>query len=269
MPVRGRPTAAQALIGLAGDSTVQTGDVFDDLAAEQDALEAVLAVLDQDAWCHASGAAGWTVADVVLHLAQTEEYVIASVTGNEAALLVRDRDRPPLDELMDQLVAGQRCAPSAAVFNRWQTARRAALAALRACPSTVRLRWATIPLTPRTLATTRLAEHWAHALDVTVALGISYPDTVQLWHVAWLAHRSLPYAFAVAGEHAVPVRCELLVPDGQRWQFGPVDAPSLIAGPAGTFCRVGARRLPAERSGLTVAGPHGAAALRVLRTYAI
>ena len=140
---------------------------------------------------------------------------------------------------------------------------------MRACPSTVRLRWATIPLTPRTLATTRLAEHWAHALDVTVALGISYPDTVRLWHVAWLAHRSLPYAFAVAGEHAVPVRCELLVPDGQRWQFGPVDAPSLIAGPAGTFCRVGARRLPAEQSGLTVAGPHGAAALRVLRTYAI
>jgi len=53
------------------------------------------------------------------------------------------------------------------------------------------------------------------------------------------------------------------------WQFGPADAQSLIAGPAGTFCHVGARRLPAERSGLTVAGPHGAAALRVLRTYAI
>jgi hypothetical protein len=117
MPVRGRPTAAQALMGLAGDSTVQTGDVFDDLAAEQDAVEAVLAGLDQDAWCHASGAAGWTVADVVLHLAQAEEYVIASVRGNEAALLVRDRDGPPLDELMDRLSPGsavrrpRRCSP--------------------------------------------------------------------------------------------------------------------------------------------------------------
>jgi uncharacterized protein (TIGR03084 family) len=248
---------------------VQTGDVFDDLTAEQDALEAVLAGLDQDAWCHASGAAGWTVADVVLHLAQTEEYVIASATGNEAALLIRDRDGPPLDELMDRLVAGQRCVPPTAVFARWQTARRAALAALRACPPTVRLRWATISLAPRTLATTRLAEHWAHALDITVPLSITYPDTVRLWHVAWLAHQSLPYAFAVAGEQAAPVRCELLAPDGQMWQFGPADAPSLITGPAKTFCRVGARRLPAEQSGLTVAGPHGATALRVLRTYAI
>ncbi|MGH3973835.1 MAG: maleylpyruvate isomerase N-terminal domain-containing protein, partial [Pseudonocardiaceae bacterium] len=156
---------------------MQSGDVFDDLTAEQDALEAVLAGLDQDAWCHTSGAAGWTVADVVLHLAQTEEYVIASVTGDEASMLVRDRDGPPLDELMDRLVAVQRFAPPTAVFTRWQTARRAALAALRACSPTVRLRWATIPLAPRTLATTRLAEHWAHALDITVPLGIPYPDT--------------------------------------------------------------------------------------------
>jgi uncharacterized protein (TIGR03084 family) len=244
-------------------------DVFDDLCAEQDALEAVLAALNQDAWHHDSAAAGWTIADVVLHLAQTEEFVVASITDHQAPMLARDRDGPPLDELMDRLVAAERTASPAAVFQRWRTARRAALAALRACPPTMRLRWAASPLAPRTLATTRLAEHWAHALDITAPLGIVYPDTVRLWHVCWLAHRSLPYAFAVAGEHVAPVRCELLAPDGQTWQFGPADAPSLIAGPAGAFCRVGARRLPAERSGLTVAGPHGAAALRVLRNYAI
>jgi uncharacterized protein (TIGR03084 family) len=248
---------------------VHTADVFDDLCAEQDALEAVLAALDQDAWHHDSAAAGWTVTDVVLHLAQTEEFVLASIAGDETSLLARDRDGPPLDEVMDRLVAAQRTASPAAVFQRWRTARRTALAALRACPPTVRLRWATSPLTPRTLATTRLAEHWAHALDITAPLGIAYPDTVRLWHVCWLAHRSLPYAFAVAGQHATLVRCELLAPDGQTWQFGPADAPSLIAGAAGAFCRVGARRLPAERSGLTVVGPHGAAAVRVLRNYAI
>jgi hypothetical protein len=41
-----------------------------------------------------------------------------------------------------------------------------------------------------------------------------------------------------------------------------------ITGPAGAFCRVAAQRLAPEGSGLVAHGPLGAAALRVLRTYA-
>jgi hypothetical protein len=59
--------------------------------------------------------------------------------------------------------------------------------------------WAAVPLSARTLATTRLAEHWAHALDVTGPLDLDYPDTARLRNIAWLAHRTLPYAFATAG----------------------------------------------------------------------
>jgi len=54
--------------------------IFGDLAAEQDRLENILAGLDETRWMSASGAAGWTVADVVLHLAQSEEAVSATVT---------------------------------------------------------------------------------------------------------------------------------------------------------------------------------------------
>lgn len=43
------------------------------------------------------------------------------------------------------------------------------------------------PHKPRTLATTRSAGHWAHALDITDPLGITYPDMDRLRHVAWLA----------------------------------------------------------------------------------
>ena len=46
--------------------------IFEDLVAEQDRLENILAGLDETRWTAASGAAGWTVADVVLHLAQSE-----------------------------------------------------------------------------------------------------------------------------------------------------------------------------------------------------
>jgi hypothetical protein len=46
----------------------------------------------------------------------------------------------------------------------------------------------------------RLAEHWAYGLDITGPLRVEFPDTGRLRHVAWLAHRTLPYAMTLAGE---------------------------------------------------------------------
>ena len=43
--------------------------IFDDLEAEQDRLEEILGGLDAAQWTAPSAASGWTVADVVLHLA--------------------------------------------------------------------------------------------------------------------------------------------------------------------------------------------------------
>jgi uncharacterized protein (TIGR03084 family) len=123
-------------------------------------------------------------------------------------------------------------------------------------------------LRPAVLATTRLAEHWAHALDITAPLDLPYPDTDRLRHIAWLGHRPLPYAFAVDGLDAHDVFCELTAPDGATWQYGPPDADSMIRGPAGEFCRVGARRLRPDETSLVADGQHAAAALRVLRNYA-
>jgi uncharacterized protein (TIGR03084 family) len=239
-------------------------DIFADLEAEQDRLDAILAGLDDAAWLAPSGAAGWQVVDVVLHLAQTEEAVRDTVTGG-----TREWDRSPgnLDKLIDHWVRAERAEP-ATVFGRWRSARRAALGALRQADRSRPLAWAEAPLRPTTLATTRLAEHWAHGLDITGPLGIPFPDTDRLRHIAWLAHRSLPYAFALADEEPHDVFCELTGPDGTIWQYGPPRAESRITGPAGAFCRVGVRRLGAEESGLVATGPHGPAALRLLRTYA-
>ncbi len=240
--------------------------VFDDLAAEYARIDAVLAALEPDAWTRPSAAAGWTIADVVVHLAQSEEFVLESIAKNRSGF-VRE-DGVPLDELMDRLVVADRGATGAEVFERWRSASRSSVEALRDCSPGDRLPWAAVPLSARTLATTRLAEHWAHALDITGPLGVDYPDTARLRHIARLAQRTLPYAFETAGEKGGPVRCELTGPDGEVWRFGDEDAPSVIRGTAGEFCRVGARRLPVERTALTTEGPYAAAALRVMRNYA-
>ncbi|MGI8331422.1 maleylpyruvate isomerase family mycothiol-dependent enzyme [Actinomadura scrupuli] len=241
-------------------------DIFDDLMAEYEQLDAVLAALTPAQWSHPSAAGGWTVSDVVLHLAQTEELAAASVAGDDA-LFAR---RPPgdVDAVADELVAAQRDITPADLLARWRTAAFATPAALRAVPHGTRLSWVAAPLSPATLATTRLAEHWAHASDITVPLGIPYPDTARLRHIAWLGHRTLPYAFAVEGLEGGPVRCELTSPGGDLWHFGDPAAPSTVTGPAADFCRVGARRLTPAGSALKATGPHGLQALAVLRNYA-
>jgi uncharacterized protein (TIGR03084 family) len=243
--------------------------VFDDLAAEQDRLEDILAVLDEARWLAPSAAQGWTVTDVVLHLAQSEEAVQATMTGGALRTRLAAASGNSMDERAEAAVRAERAAP-AEVFGRWRRARRAAMAALTAGDPEQPVGWVTGPIKPATLATTRLAEHWAHGLDITGPLGLEFPDTDRLRHIAWLAHRTLPYALAVAGKPpTVAVRCELTDPAGsETWRYGPADAESAITGPAGEFCRVAVRRLAPADARLTATGPHGATALRVLRTYA-
>jgi uncharacterized protein (TIGR03084 family) len=246
--------------------------IFEDLAAEQDRLDGILAGLDDAQWATPSAAAGWSVTDVVLHLAQSDEAVVASAAGADLRAGPDARATTGaganVDEAMNRLVQAERAAP-AEVFQRWRQSRAAALAALRAADPKQPMAWVETPMKPATLATTRLAEAWAHGLDITGPLHIGFPDTARLRNVAWLAHRTLPYALSRSGGGPYDVFCELTAPDGAGvWRFGPETADSAITGPAGSFCRVAAQRLAPEDSGLAVRGPHGGAALRVLRTYA-
>jgi uncharacterized protein (TIGR03084 family) len=244
---------------------------IDALVAEQDRLESILRTLDAEAWASPSGASGWTVSDVVLHLAQTEEAVAhtigAGATVEEWEARPADVRPQTTDDVAEDAVRAER-ADGFAVFERWCVARRASVAALRSADPDGKYRWADAPLKPATLGTTRLAEHWTHGLDVTEPLGIPFPDTDRLRHIAWLGHRSLPYAFALERRDPPALHCLLTAPSGDVWELGPPDAPNSVRGPAGTFCRVGARRLAAEDAGLVVDGPDAMAALRLLRNYA-
>jgi uncharacterized protein (TIGR03084 family) len=240
--------------------------IIDDLEAEQDRLASILAALDSAAWASSSLAVGWTVCDVVLHLAQTEEAAAATVVAP-----VGERSRASeargVDAAAGRMVGAERAAPQV-VFDRWRLACDAFVAALRAADPDRLVQWVGGSLKPATLATTRLAEHWAHGLDITGALGAPFPDTDRLHHIAWLGHRTLPYAFALAREEPQDLYCELRGPDGAVWRFGPATAESSIRGDAGSFCRVGAQRLSPQDSGLETTGPHGRTALRLLRNYA-
>jgi uncharacterized protein (TIGR03084 family) len=243
------------------------------LAAQQGELDGILRGATDTDWDAPTRCPGWTVADVVLHLAQTDEFALASIEGHigEAVVSWTGTDgAATVDDRAGALVAQQRGAPPQQVRERW----RAAAAALRHAFDTVdpsaRLTWVAGQVAARTLAATRLSETWIHTGDVAEALGVARTPGPQLEQIVRLAWRTLPYAFARDGKQlAGPVAVELTAPDGGTWAFGDVDtATTMVRGPATDFCEVAARRLDPADSRLTATGPDGQDVLSLVRTYA-
>lgn len=245
------------------------------LAAQQDDLEAIVAPLDDQGWQAPSRCAGWTVADVVLHLAQTDEMAVASLDGRlaaaiDAAAAAGAGPAADVDQAAALMVESERGLPPAAVLDRWRAGAHALRAALGAHDPGERVLWVAGELTVRTLATTRLAETWIHTGDVAEPLGHEVAADDRLWHIARLAWRTLPYAFARAGRTlAGPVAFSLAAPGGDTWHFVP-DEPAVttIEGSAVELCTVAGQRADAADTDLQGEGPDAAAVLELVRTFA-
>ncbi len=216
----------------------------------------------------ASACAGWSIADVVLHLAHTNELAVASATGRLAPVT----EVPPagaIDDGADAAVARERGMPHDELLARWRRGTEELRAALLACEPSARVQWVAGTLAARTLATTRLAETWSHAGDVAAGLGVTLRPAPRLRHVARLAHRTLPYAFAREGRTMTgPVAFRLTGPDGAAWDFGDDDAPTVIRGDGVELCHVASRRIPPADTALAATGPDADAVLGVVRTWA-
>jgi uncharacterized protein (TIGR03084 family) len=248
--------------------------VVADLAAEQAQLSGVLEGLDDDAWRAPTRCEGWDVADVVLHLAQTDEMAVGSARGAfeaVAAALADPSGRPSnVDDGAARMVELQRGLPIRELLSRWSSGADELIDVLDGIDLSTRVTWVAGQLSARTLATTRLAETWIHAGDVAGAVGIAWPPTDRLRPIARLAWRTLPYAFASAARPmAGPVAFVLTSPDGQAWEFRP-DEPAVttITGSAAELCAVAARRVHPADTSLLGEGPDAGDVLALVRTYA-
>ena len=243
------------------------------LAEQHGELNGLLSGLEESDWQRRSRCEGWTVADVVLHLAQTDGLAIASAGGRFAEAvgeLAGGLAAASVDDGAAQMVARERGQPPKALLARWRTGADTLAKLLGACDPHQRVVWVAGELSARTLATTRLAETWIHTGDVAAAFGPSPVSTDRLWHVARLAWRTLSYAFERAGRAlAGPVRFELTAPSGESWDFAPESEPlTTIRGDAVELCLVAARRVEPEDTGLRGEGPDAGAVLELVRTYA-
>lgn len=252
---------------------VDYGDPVDALAEQQRELIELVEGRSDAELLAASRCDGWTVADVLLHLAQTNEMAIASVTGRLREHVDQVAASVPaagdIDAWAGALVDLERGEPAASL-TRYLASAAGQLDAFRSVDPAARVQWVAGEMAARTLATTRLTETWIHTVDVAVAYGPEPEPTDRLWHTCRLTWRTVPYALARSGlSPQGDVAFELDAPDGSTWSFGdPGGAPTVLRGTARDLCTVAGQRAVADDTSLRATGPDADAVLRLVRTFA-
>ncbi len=250
-------------------------DVLADLAAEGEALDALVADLPEAQWRSATPAQGWDVATSIAHLAWTDEVaVLAAGTGTEAGqqawdAVVLEAIADPTG-YVDTLALAGGAVPAADLLARWRASRPALASTLRAVPEGNKLPWFGPPMSPTSMATARFMETWAHGLDVADALGAPAHPTDRIRHVAHIGVRTRGFSFSNHGLDVpdAQVRVELTAPSGATWIWGPEDAPEQVTGSAWDFCRLVTQRLHRDDTGLVAHGEGAEQWLRIAQAFA-
>jgi len=245
-------------------------DLVRDLGAESASLDALVAPLPPEKWATPTPALGWTVAHQIAHLAWTDRLVLMSATDEEAftAELARAGGDP-----IGYVEAGAEDLATeepAKLLTRWRDGLVQLAEAIAHLSGGAHIAWFGPGMSAASMASARIMETWAHGLDVADALGVVREPSQRLRHVAHIAVAARGYAYTVNGLEPpdVPIRVELLAPDGATWTWGPADAAERITGPALDFCLLATQRRHREDLALKAKGPHADKWLDIAQAFA-
>ncbi|MFB9902966.1 TIGR03084 family metal-binding protein [Allokutzneria oryzae] len=241
-----------------------------DLRAEGDELDALVAGLDEQGWRTPTPAEGWTVAHQVSHLAWTDRLSVLSIRDPDAFTAeLREAVSDPTGYVEAGAAEGAAEEPDA-LLRRWRRGRSELTAALALADPETKLPWFGPPMKPRSMATARIMETWAHGQDVVDALGVTRRLTARLRHIAYLGVRTMGFAFQVNGMAVPeePVRVELDAPDGGVWAWGPEEAAQRVRGSAKDFCLLVTQRRHLDDLDVTATGEVARTWLGIAQAFA-
>lgn len=220
-------------------------------------LDALVADLDEPTWARATPAAGWTITHQIAHLAWTDEIADVAATdpqGFAAEIEVAKQD--PVGHVDTRTEEGARATP-AQLLARWRAGRERLAQTLRDAPADTKLPWFGPPMSPRSMATARLMETWAHGQDVADALGVTRTATSRLRDICHLGVRTRDFAYLINDRTppAQPFRIELTGPDGDLWTWGEDESGEhAVTGTAQDFCLVVTQRRETGDTDLVATG---------------
>lgn len=244
-------------------------EILSDLVAEQQQLDQFLQRVNVRNWSTKTPAKGWDIRDTVSHLAHIEEYAGNALTEG-GSRLGEIHEHATFDAFTAVGVKQGRAMRPQDVIEWWRLGRAKVVDALSRSKPKDRVPWLHGDMSAKMFATARLAETWAHGLDIHAAVGDEeFEDTERLRHIIVLAQKMLPWAFQQAGlDYTTEVRVEGIGQMYAKYASGSEDTDQLIRGPAGEICRIAVQRLdPSNAENVIVKGDVAEAALKVIRTY--
>jgi uncharacterized protein (TIGR03084 family) len=263
------PAAAKRRVKVCRMATA--APIVDDLRAESDDLDSLVADLPAARWAEATPAAGWTIAHQIAHLLWTDRVALLSVTDEAGFGKALDAAAADPSRFVDRGAEDIVDASSPAeLLADWRRTRLGLHDALLTVPDGRKLPWFGPPMSAASMASARLMETWAHGLDVADALGVKRPATARLRSIAHIGVRTRDFAFAINGLDAPtdPFRVELQAPDGSMWTWGPDDAAQRVAGSAEDFCTLVTQRRPPAALDVTAEGVDAQRWLTIAQAFA-
>jgi uncharacterized protein (TIGR03084 family) len=233
--------------------------VLDDLVAEQQALDDVVAPLAPEQWALPTPSPRWSVADQIGHLTFFDTTAALAITDTDAFVTHRDELVGQLsdDLAVDEYTLGAfRGLTPTEQLTEWRRRRDELEAAARTLTDDTRVEWYGPSMGAKSFLTARLMEVWAHGQDICDTVGAAREPTDRLRHVAQLGVITRGWSYAVRGATKPDddVRVVLTAPTGDEWAWGPDDAPATITGPAEDFCLVVTQRRHVDDTSLAVDG---------------
>jgi uncharacterized protein (TIGR03084 family) len=248
-------------------------EICADLRAEHDALDAIVAGLDDGTWNTPTPAEGWTVRDQISHLSYFDD--CATVAAMDPDAFKDWRDNSAMSELArtdgdPADIALGRSLWADELLARWRQGRAQMLTAFEVLDAKARIPWFGPDMSAASFATARLMETWAHGQDVADALGVERESTDRLKHICYIGIRALPYAYSVNKRElpSEPLRVEVKSPSGELWTWGPDDASNVVRGTALDLALLVIQRRHRDDTDLQATGPAADEWLSIAQAFA-
>jgi uncharacterized protein (TIGR03084 family) len=244
--------------------------ICNDLAMEQQELDAVVANLDEAEWETMTPSEGWDIKEQIRHLAYYENRAKLAASNPEAFKQWLEEMLQDLNKMTTHMETTGKDLTAGGTLKWWREERRALLEVLVKMDRKKRLAWYGPALSAMSFATARLMETWAHGQDIVDTLGIIRKPTERLRHIAHLGVRTFGWSYANRKMEVpdTPVRVELTGPSGDMWSWGPEEAEDTVKGLAEDFCLVVVQRRHVADTDLIIKGETAQQWMSITQAYA-